>query len=77
MEAIDLTQDDDDVYISPAKRARPSDDSDVEVVEPGPSQATSEEVPEERLLGDGEDLVVKRQTGQVQKGPHWLGPLHE
>ena len=67
MEAIDLTHDDDGTYIPPAKRPRPCDDSDVEVVEEASSsQGTSEEVPEERQLGDGEELVVLRERGQVR-----------
>ena len=62
MEAIDLTHDDDVTYIPPAKRGRPSDDSDVELVEgPASSQGTSEE----RHLGEDEDLLVTRQRGQV------------
>lgn len=77
MEAIDLTQDDDEVYIRPAKRARPSSDSDVEVVEePGISQATSEGAAKEDQLGDDEDLVVTRQKGQVRESRIGLRPLH-
>ena len=68
MEAIDLTQDDDDIiYIPPAKRARHSGGSDVELVEnPGPSQVTSKGPAEERHLGAGEDFVVTRETGQAR-----------
>ena len=69
MEAIYLTHDDDELYIPSTKRARICDDSDVELVEvPGTSQGTSEEASEERQLGDGEDFVVTKQTGQVRNG---------
>ena len=73
MEAIDLTQDDDNIiYIRPAKRARPSGDSDVELVEnPDPSQVTSKGPDEERHLGASEDLVITREIGQVRS----LSPL--
>ncbi len=67
MEAIDLTHCDDGISITPSKRARLCDDSDVELVEEASSsQGASEETPDERQLGDGEELVVIRQKGQVR-----------
>ena len=68
MKSIDLTQSDDVVSIPSSKRARPSDDSDVEVVEEAsPSEGTAEKASEERQLGDDEDLVITGQKGQVQE----------
>jgi len=69
MEAIDLTLGDDEVFVPPAKRARPNDggDNDVEVVEePHSAPGASSQASEKRELGDDEELLVTKQIGQVR-----------
>ena len=67
-EPIDLTLDDDEDSLPPSKRARTdeSSDSDVEVVpEPQAAPCSSPAAPQEQLLGDNEDIIVTKHTGQV------------
>lgn len=69
MEAIDLTLDDDEVDVHVDKRARTADssDSDVELVDEStePDPRSPSQASEEQQLGDDEDLVITKQTGQV------------
>ena len=67
-EPIDLTLDDDEDPQPPAKRARTdeSGDSDIELVsEPQAAPCSSSAAPQEDHLGQDEDLIVTKHTGQV------------
>ena len=67
-EPVDLTLDDDEESLPPSKRAKmdKSSDSDVEVVcEPRAAPCSSSAAPQEHLLGDNEDIIVTKHTGQV------------
>ena len=80
IEPIDLTLDDDDDSLPPAKWARTDDngDSDVELVpEPHTAPCSSSAAPQEHHLGDNEDLIVTKNTGQVnacQRSPLLFTP---
>lgn len=70
MDPIDLTLDDDvEVYRQP-KRARTNNgnDSDVNMVDD--SLPTAGSAYPEPMLGENEDLMITKQTGQVRAGRH-------
>ena len=80
IEPIDLTLDDDEDSLPPTKRARTdeSGDSDVELVsEPQAAPCSSSAAPQEDHLGDNEDLIVTKHTGQVTscKSSHLISHL--
>ena len=69
MDPADLTLDDDEDSLPPAKRARTDEggDSDVELVlEPQAAPCSPSATPQEHHLGDNEDFIVTKHTGQVK-----------